>query len=444
MLQSLYWDILEYSANLVEASMMIVLLQQFLEARHKRMWPSMLSILCVFAMISILNRLGVSMLIGGLFYAGAGILLAFLLYYGTYANRVLVPVLMVVLVAASEVLTVGILMLAFGSKIGFTYETPYRLLGIIVSKVVLIALVRLSGRFSKKENYRIPLAYYLCMMTISVVTITSMVTILQYSMQGVNGILNPVWFAFSAVGLMGINLLVVYLFEAFMRYNRNQSRYELMLQQAEMLSNHLRETNTLQEETNRIWHDMKNHFTVIQWMVKSQNFDKLEQYMQTLNDTVESSAMKIQTGNHILDALLNTKYVEARKYGIEMNVDAYIPAKLSIDDIDLNILFSNALDNATEACRKLAQGQERFISISIRIKNDHLVIKIENPFNGEIKKSGSELMTTKQEAGQHGIGMRNMKMVVEKYDGHIMTNIEENIFILSAMLYCGAVAENAV
>jgi two-component system, LytTR family, sensor histidine kinase AgrC len=432
-----YWTLLEQAANLVEAIMLIVLLQQFFECKYKIAWVNAASSLAIFAMINLLNILNSPIPLNMFLYFAVGILISFLFFKGSIASHILVPLLMVALVLIPELLTMGLLQIVFSvHNDQFMQDTSYRMLGIIISKVMLIALVYIAGRFTKKANSSIPLLYSLSLMLVPMISITCVITIMQYMLYTDDTALNPLWLTFSALGLLFINLLIIFLFDAFMKYSRNQNQYQLMIQQTDMLSNHLRETNALQEETHRVWHDMKNHFTVIQWMVKSKSYDKLDQYMLTLNETVTDSMLKIQSGNPILDALLNPKAAEAKKHCIDLSVNTCIPSDISIEDIDLNIVISNALDNAIEACKKLPEGQEKFIDIDSYIKNDHLLLVMKNSFNGIIKKVGDELKTTKDDPGRHGIGMGNMKRVVDKYDGHIMTNIDGNVFILSVVMYC--------
>lgn len=439
-----YWYALENAATLVEAIMVIVILQQFFESKYKKIWPYLVSVISIFGLVTLANSGQIPMYYTVIIYTCTGVVAGFLLYKGTVVSRFLVPILLMVLVIVAEVLTMGILKIAFNNlDEQFIEETPFRMLGIIISKVSLIALVFIAGRFSKKEYTKVPMVYSLSLLCVPVISIISMVTLIQYVLMDVESVLSPVWFALSATGLMFVNLLIIYLFRAIMNYSQSQSRYQLMIQQAEMLSSHLQETNALQEETHRIWHDMKNHFTVIQWMVKSKNYDKLDQYMLTLNETVTNSMLAIQSGNPILDALLNPKAAEAKKFGIELVVNACIPRNISIEDIDLNIVFSNALDNAIEACKKLPQGIDRFITIDSYVKNDHLVLVMKNPFDGIVKRAGEELKTTKMDSGRHGIGMGNMKRVIEKHDGHITTDIEDNMFILSIIMYCQIYNEKA-
>lgn len=64
-----------------------------------------------------------------------------------------------------------------------------------------------------------------------------------------------------------------------------------------------------------------------------------------------------------------------------------------------------------------------------------LVFKISNTYNGEVIKEGSTLLTTKKERTHHGIGLENVKKVVEKYQGIMDIEHENKIFSVSLLLY---------
>ncbi len=432
-----YWVMLEQAASLAEAVAMVIFVLQFLEMRWEKKWlPAALAV-GLYALISLLNMVRSPGELNLVIYAIAGILICVFLFKGSFLTKLLIPLLMTAMVVIVEPLAVGIVQLIFHVDLNeFTGETPYRLLGILLSKPVLIVLVFGVGRFSKKEHSKIPFVYSFCIFIIPVIAAVSMITLIQFIINSAETVLNPAWLAFSAIGLLFISILVIYLFQAIMNYSRTQSQYQLMSQQVEMLGKHLLERNALQEETHRIWHDMKNHFTVIQWMVSTKNYEKLDQYMLTLNETVSSTMLRIQTGNPILDALLNSKAVEAKKLGIELTVNACVPSRISISDMDLNIVFSNALDNAMEACKKLPDGVERYINIDAHIRNDHFILVMKNPYDGVLKKSGDILKTTKEDSARHGIGMGNIKGVVNKYDGHILIDAENFVFVLTLAMYC--------
>ena len=435
-----YWWFLELSANLVEASMIVLFIQQFSEPRYKRnIWPFSISVIAIFGMMTALNFTYKSswafVIISSLVL---GVATAFLAYRGSVISRFLLPVIITASILVMDVLSLGILQLVFREAyIVFVETTPMRMLGIIISKVLLISSVYYAGRLAPKAKVSsMPLGYGLCLLLVPAISIICIIALGQYMMKPSIVDLSPIWFALSASGMLFLNLLIIYLFQAIVTYSQSQNRLQLMVQQSDMLNKHLRETNALQDETHKIWHDMKNHFTVIQWMVKQKSYDKLENYMDTLNETVASAMPKYQTGNHVLDALLNTKSMEAKKNGIEFIVNASVPQVLSIDDLDLNIVISNALDNAIEACWKLPESRERYVGIDATIKNDHLFLTVKNPFTGEIRFSGGKPASTKADAGRHGIGVGNMMRAVEKYDGHIHTDYHDGLFVLTATMHC--------
>ncbi len=49
------------------------------------------------------------------------------------------------------------------------------------------------------------------------------------------------------------------------------------------------------------------------------------------------------------DAILNSKISLAKAQEIPVRVDAHIPVKLSISDLDLCVILGNLFDNAIEA-----------------------------------------------------------------------------------------------
>jgi sensor histidine kinase regulating citrate/malate metabolism len=93
--------------------------------------------------------------------------------------------------------------------------------------------------------------------------------------------------------------------------------------------------------------------------------------------------------------------------------------------------LGNALENAIEACGNLDNASTRFISAEARIINGQLLLKIENSYNGCLKVKDDAYLSTK--SGKfHGIGMQNIKKVVESYGGFVTTEHNGKVFTLMA------------
>ena len=94
------------------------------------------------------------------------------------------------------------------------------------------------------------------------------------------------------------------------------------------------------------------------------------------------------------------------------------------------ILLGNALDNAIEAVLGIAE--EKKISVSV-IKNGSLVtLSVKNPVKENFV--ATNLKTTKKDKAMHGFGIESMKKIAEKYKGEIITEAEDGIFKLTAVL----------
>jgi sensor histidine kinase regulating citrate/malate metabolism len=147
----------------------------------------------------------------------------------------------------------------------------------------------------------------------------------------------------------------------------------------------------------------------------------------------EKVHFEIKTGNEIADAVINQKYMIAKKNDIEFNVTGALGETMGINAVDLCALMSNGLDNAIEANLKIKNKNFRKINLHIKPYKDYLLIEIINSVEDGMKDI-ENLQTTKKDKSKHGFGMLSMKKVVEKYEGYLQYNYENSHFNLSIML----------
>ena len=92
------------------------------------------------------------------------------------------------------------------------------------------------------------------------------------------------------------------------------------------------------------------------------------------------------------------------------------------------------MDNAIEAADKVPKGGERFIRLNIRRIHQMLVIKVENSYNAlPVKKDGA-LVTSKEDNGLHGWGIKSARTAAEKYEGTVQTSYSGGTFSAVATL----------
>ena len=90
------------------------------------------------------------------------------------------------------------------------------------------------------------------------------------------------------------------------------------------------------------------------------------------------------------------------------------------------------MDNAIEACEKLEDG--KVIKLKLIREKQQLVLSIQNPVSGEVLIRDNQICTSKEDRKNHGIGLENVQMVLDKYQGIGMMRYEEGEFHYTAAI----------
>ena len=100
--------------------------------------------------------------------------------------------------------------------------------------------------------------------------------------------------------------------------------------------------------------------------------------------------------------------------------------------MDVYSLFGNAVSNAIEAVREVADPEKRIIHIVTERVGDIINIQITNFYAGEIQfEDGLPRTRKKEEPGYHGFGMKSMRLIAEKYGGRLAAKADKEVFTLS-------------
>lgn len=70
----------------------------------------------------------------------------------------------------------------------------------------------------------------------------------------------------------------------------------------------------------------------------------------------------------------------------------------------------------------------RRITVRLRADKGMLVLRMENPCAGPVRRAGRRLLTSKPDADNHGIGTESIRSVVRKYGGSVEFSQREGVF----------------
>lgn len=202
--------------------------------------------------------------------------------------------------------------------------------------------------------------------------------------------------------------------------------------QRELIETHYAEVQNMYKQIRGWRHDYRNHIQTMKAYAANEDMDAIKAYLDELDTDLSTVDTVIKTGNHMADAILNSKISLAKSKNITVKADVYIPLALKTSELDLCVIIGNLFDNAIEASLALPE-ERRLISIYMDIKNTQLYMSFTNftASRKQIKLNG-RFQTTKGEG--HGFGLVRIDAIIERLDGYINRNSEDGAFTTEILI----------
>lgn len=193
------------------------------------------------------------------------------------------------------------------------------------------------------------------------------------------------------------------------------------------------------EETSRLRHDMNGHLAVLKMLLHDGEYERAQNYLEEISaNQISLPPDPPRMENAVAGALIADKYLLCQHEDISFTVDGSIHRDIGIADVDIVCLLSNLLDNAIEACEKVAPERRR-IYLKLAVRASCLFIRVENSKSpARALKNGRLIETTKVDSTRHGYGGRIIQEVVDRYDGALDFSETSDSFTAIAMLHPSA------
>ncbi|MCM1161869.1 MAG: GHKL domain-containing protein [Roseburia sp.] len=227
--------------------------------------------------------------------------------------------------------------------------------------------------------------------------------------------------------------LIIYLKDCLIELFDSREQTNLIEKEKEY---YMREAALIQEKQDlerQFRHDWKNRIQVLQGIAEQENVRLLHDYVSEIENKVNEYQIYSNTGNLLIDSIINSKLDNARKKEIEIEASVMLPANFFINKDDIIVILGNLLDNAIEACERL--NGFKTISFLMKYEGGCILINIKNSFDEVIRTSEEDFATRKEDKELHGIGLKSVRNTIEKYNGILEILAEENLFSVDVMMY---------
>lgn len=233
------------------------------------------------------------------------------------------------------------------------------------------------------------------------------------------------------LGFLLINFLTFYLYDMLSEALYQKYKNVALQQQIQSYSNQMKVVMKSEEKVKGLRHDIKHHMNEIKLMASQGKNGDIQKYIDSMQEYMSNPEELVKSGNWEVDSILNYMLQQAKTELNSVQVNVELPETLKYS-FDMNVVFGNLLENAIEGARRTKEKQ---MNVDISFQKGVLRIEIENSYDGKLEKGEDKLLTTKVDKELHGIGLSNVKKVVEKYQGIMEIYPKKGSFCIIVIMY---------
>ncbi len=326
----------------------------------------------------------------------------------------------------------------FKSNVNIIYSqiSFLRFLSIIMAQLCMVYFFSLILKFVNRELLELRKNEWFLIISVFSVSIISL-TLIQLSMLKINVDVDFNEYIITLllaaeICIVTLNSICLYMTISLSKKNRSTEELKLKTQQYEHNIQYAETIRKQYEEMKSVRHDIKQHLTVIQCLQHDGNITEAISYTDSCIQGVTAPEMFIDVGDVFINSILNSKLSIAKSKGIKVLCRAEQNIS-GISAFDLCNLLGNILDNAIEGAQNVASG--KFIEVAMETDEFKLNILVSNSIEKPVLETNRELKTSKTDHELHGLGIKTIRSLAEKYNGNADFYEEGLIFFCHVILY---------
>ncbi|MDE7423846.1 MAG: ATP-binding protein [Lachnospiraceae bacterium] len=324
--------------------------------------------------------------------------------------------------------------LKLGSNVvGNQYNLENVLVILLAKALVFLCVLIIKKQLGEKSTEILVDADWLKLLIFPIFTIIIITSMLSF-IKHVETSEQTMLLFIGAFAMIGMNIVVFYLINDIVeRETRLYENRIFQLQAKRQVEKYELISENFDKQKKRT-HEYKNQIECVESLLEKKEYVKLEEYVKGICGRLDKELDAIDTNNVIVNAILNTKYQEAEANGIVFVLRVNDLSKLRIADEDIVTILSNLMNNAIEACKK-CDSSRRILKLKFVNEDGMIKIGVRNTFNNPILYENGEIKSTKMlQAEEHGVGIRNIIEVIEKYDGSYVIKDDNQEFYFSIII----------
>lgn len=182
-------------------------------------------------------------------------------------------------------------------------------------------------------------------------------------------------------------------------------------------------------EIRKIKHDFNNSMQVVKSLIANNDLQDASDLVSQLEQQYKSNNAINFCSNPILNVILQNANEQCSNNNIEFTTKCTIPEKLGINAVDMCNISNNMLNNAFEAvCNIKSMDIPKKISFIAWQDNEMIFIETINSKDNNINVKAKKIITSKQDAENHGFGLDIIEHIALTYNGNVIVDYDKTSF----------------
>ncbi len=222
-------------------------------------------------------------------------------------------------------------------------------------------------------------------------------------------------------------LSAIIIWQRYCEFKRQSEIFLARSFEKEAIRRRLDDTKRYYDQVRKARHEMANHMTNIRGLAEQGLNEELCRYITDIDESIRSVEMRYNTGDPVTDVVINDKARKAEERNITFSTNFVYDSSWGIPVYDLSIILSNILDNALKAAESVPE-RLKYINMRMIDRENIVLLVCENGFDpsADKKKDIDDIW--------HGIGLRNVEDIADRYDGTVNIKKEKSVYKISVLL----------
>lgn len=373
------------------------------------------------------------------FFGGIMLTIAYckIIFDTNTVSALIVTAFFYIINVCSEVLGAFVYSIIYHESSHIEAEFSYQFcLIIIIDKIMVFAILKAIQYFSRK-NRNEPIREMLGgFFILPLSTLSLLYGIIKFDFIEDMLIVQRIVLGCGSAMLLFANIFVYHLIERFSTVMIQKREQDIDFAKAAVERKHYEALEKVNKDHLKYIHDINIILGTVSSLIQNDEGSKALELLEKHHNGLRVIQKKLYCNDSILNGLLEDRISNAMAQKIDVLVDIDKTINFHfIDDIDKISMIGNILDNAIEAAARCENDKKIIIRMFMGSPN-YLVIMVQNTYHEVPVVFEGDFLTSKDDKQKHGIGIKRIKELTEKYGGMFSTATEGEMFFVNLCLSC--------